>query len=302
VAVAGSLKLKPRSDKWYRGEWDKPFTPPTSLSASGLDAFQECPAYYFFSRKLKLQKREPLWEQGALVYGSLAHATLDEWITADKTPERAQAIFHQLTEEKFPGLDPGHPLRLFLREQIETLAPNLPHMEAALTALFGETQVLGREVMFELDFEASRFTGRIDRVDRLSNGSLLVIDYKTGNVGFSPDHMADGRDHQSILYALAAEKIYEAPVGAFLYYDLKLREVRRGLVRKELVSKEGIKALTRGHAVDMEKWAALHAGALTHLRELVATIHGGAWRPNPGSQCADCDYLAPCRRGQPWQS
>ncbi len=302
ISVTGTRKLTPRPDNWYRGQWDRTFSAPAVLSASGLDAFQECPAYYFFSRKLKLQRKEPLWEQGSLVYGSLAHGTLDEWITGDKTPARAEAIFHQLTEEKFPGLSEGHPLRLFLKDQIESLAPQLPNMEAALSVLFGQTTVLGREVMFELDIDGGRFTGRIDRVDRLANGSLLVIDYKTGNVGFSPDHMADGRDHQSILYALAAEKIYQAPVGAFLYYDLKLREVRRGIVRKELLDKDGIKALTRGHAVEMERWATLHANALTHLSELVAQIHSGDWRPNPGAQCADCEYLAPCRRGQPWQS
>ena len=64
--------------------------------------------------------------------------------------------------------------------------------------------------------------GRIDRIDRREDGSLVVIDFKTGsNRAFlgagKGGAFRGGRQLQSGLYSLAAERLLEARVAAFEY-------------------------------------------------------------------------------------
>jgi ATP-dependent helicase/nuclease subunit B len=64
--------------------------------------------------------------------------------------------------------------------------------------------------------------GRIDRVDRRKDGSLIVIDFKTGSTygyaaGGKGGPFRGGRQLQSGVYALAAEQLFGARVVAFEY-------------------------------------------------------------------------------------
>lgn len=295
------VKLASERDEYYRGQWNESLRPPLSLSASQLSSFGICPAQYFFSRRLKLNPQEKLWETSALVYGSLAHSTLEKWIAGpERTAEKAVALFGEALAQRLPLLPDTHPLRMALGSTFAELAPALNDLETELTALFGPRDLVAVEAPFSWAFRGVTFTGRIDRVDRLGDGSLLVLDYKTGTLDFSPEQITDGRDYQVPLYLFAAEPQFKAPVSAFLYYDLKKRELKRGLVKKEKLREDGIKRLTRGHAVDEKRWSELLTAADAHLSAVLSELQKGEWRPRPSSECDSCRVFSLCRRGKSW--
>ena len=63
-----------------------------------------------------------------------------------------------------------------------------------------------------------RLQGRIDRVDELADGSLIVIDYKTGSTApYKGVAFDGGRRLQHFLYSLAVEQLMSKPVARMEY-------------------------------------------------------------------------------------
>jgi RecB family exonuclease len=69
-------------------------------------------------------------------------------------------------------------------------------------------EILDSEQRFKIDLEGARVRGRLDRLDRLPNGEVAIIDYKTGKAKTQED--ADDSLQLSI-YALAAKALGHAP-------------------------------------------------------------------------------------------
>ena len=69
-----------------------------------------------------------------------------------------------------------------------------------------------------------RFTGTVDRLDKLPTGGLAILDYKTG----SASRFIQGLDHkiQYYLYALAMEQLLGQPVAQATYLLLSPDGVR----------------------------------------------------------------------------
>ena len=75
------------------------------------------------------------------------------------------------------------------------------------------------ERSFYLDIEGIKLRGFIDRVDKLDNGGLSVIDYKTNKELFTADYLAD--DLQLTIYQMAAEQTWQLPVKKLTLYHLR---------------------------------------------------------------------------------
>lgn len=139
------------------------------------------------------------------------------------------------------------------------------------------------------------FRGRIDRVDRCGDGTLLVVDYKTGSPdryrGLRQDPVNRGRQLQLPIYALAARAAFGEGATA-------VRAAYRMVGR------------TRG-----EFEVSLDAATTTRFGEVLEIITGGIqagvfpMRPGaPGSEdfenCRVCDYtgLCPSGRRRQWET
>ncbi|MBX6331324.1 MAG: PD-(D/E)XK nuclease family protein [Gemmatimonadaceae bacterium] len=125
--------------------------------------------------------------------------------------------------------------------------------------------------------------GRADRVDALPDGSLRVIDYKTGKAGkYARSAKAapfdGGRHLQPALYAAAIAGLLDAPVTRFEYRF----PTERG--ENEIVSYAGEELARAREIVD---------GLLEHVR-------AGAFVPtNDAKDCTYCEYRTICRvRGE----
>ena len=181
------------------------------FSATMLEDVTRCPYAFFLKRMLKVRapqpvkRREDRWLNSAEI-GSFCHAVLEEYYKLDQQ-RNWEAIF----EERFPGLRdvaplPRPELEQETREQIKLFLERAVDWTAKerRKVLETEKKFSGQQMTFGQRWTL-RMQGSIDRVDQLQDGTIAVLDYKTGD----PEKMKDEMDRhwQHYLYSLAEEQI-----------------------------------------------------------------------------------------------
>jgi RecB family exonuclease len=111
-------------------------------------------------------------------------------------------------------------------------------------------------------------TGRIDQINRLGDGEVEIVDYKTGR---PRTEKQAGEDLQLGVYALAAREILDLEPARLVFYNL--------------MTNEGV-AGTRD------------AKALAETRDRIAAvadqIRARDFPPRPGYGCSRCEYKPLC--------
>lgn len=271
------------------------------LSATQLETYAECPSKYLFRRLKLADKRAPM-DDFALVLGQSVHLTLEELLSPDRTTALTETDLKQTFESVISKNEKARssflPMRLFLAAAFEKIVPKIIRTEQFLRDNFKPQRTLAVEKDFAIELGGIQCVGKIDRIDLLDLDHLLVIDYKTGTVDFTPDHVAQGVNFQALLYWLGAEQVFGKPPAAILFYDLKKGELRRGLVLEEAVSKETKKELTRGHTVNATKLNILLEAGKEALYRHASSIASGVFAPTPSAEaCRFCEATAFCRNG-----
>ena len=282
-----------------------PCRPDTIQSASGLESFASCPFGYYLKKGLRLEAPEeddpnPDEWLDALSRGNLLHDIYSTFLRAVREEGRrpSESDWNLLWDianrhvEEFRGRIPPlseavfkadmeqmeRDLRLFLKLEVqregEPVAVEVPFG-------FGEPdpeEPLSRSdpVLIQIgDGQQIRVRGRIDRIDRHSDGTYEVIDYKTGSL-YRP-HFRNEFDRGTLLqhavYAEAARKILGpgARVSQSSYYFCT--EKGSG----QWVRKPG------------------HLDAKPVLTAIAEAMAAGAFlRGADGSGCRFCDFQRAC--------
>ena len=179
-----------------------------SLSASDLDLYLTCPLKYKFRRVFGIPE-EPTINQR---FGILVHNVLER--------------FHKESSE---GEEDGVERLMDLfeagwrRSGFGTSDDELQFRDRARNAMRlyweREQESEGEPVWLERKFDfrigPHHVRGRVDRVDRLPDGSHELIDYKTGERKSEADLESD---LQLALYRLAAREAWDIEAGAGSYY------------------------------------------------------------------------------------
>ncbi|HVZ59120.1 MAG TPA: ATP-dependent DNA helicase, partial [Patescibacteria group bacterium] len=154
--------------------------PITYISYSQIQTFDTCPLHY----KLRYLLNVPTPPSPALSYGVSVHSTLKDFFLAFKADPKikGEIILQMLAKNwiKAGYLSKHHETQAF--EQAKNM---LLRVAEDTLQIPPETVAIEVPFNFWLNLPADRqrklkVGGRIDRIDRLSDGRLEIIDYKTG--------------------------------------------------------------------------------------------------------------------------
>ncbi len=193
------------------GPFDGQFLPaavPGPRSASGFERFGRCPLQYAW-RALGIEPAIiPSADADPRSVGLWMHRVLAQ--TAGQVPppsiSQLEALLQEAMREEppaasvLPGLLAGR-LEGLAADLAEVLAANPPRPEDHLHT----------EWSWELSWQSQPLTGRMDRVEQRADGTVLVVDYKSGTVDagkVNPTHI------QLALYARAASEALHVPLDS----------------------------------------------------------------------------------------
>jgi len=193
---------------------------PGQISVTGVDLLAKDPYAFYAGRILRLSVLDPLragpdprW------LGTRVHEFLEQWQRAGATAEALDAELMRLAND--PALDAL--ARAFWLPRIE---PALRWAAERVWAARAEgREPVASEVTGVHELAGIRLTGKADRIDRLADGSLAVVDYKTGAAP-SGSAAFDGLDNQLGLLGLLAgmgkmDGIAAGSIASLEYWSLK---------------------------------------------------------------------------------
>lgn len=208
-------------------------TRPRKLSVTKIEKWMRDPYAIYAEHILGLRALDPLdADPGAADYGSLVHKALETFILRhpDDLPTDPLDKLMAIGREVFAGeLDrPG--VWAFWWPRFESVARWFVKQEAARRPLL-QTPYVERKGMTQIQGAAGPFTltATADRIDLLRDGTLAILDYKTGAPP-SPKEVAAGYAPQLPLEAVIAMRggfdgVPARPVSALTYWRLKGGEV-----------------------------------------------------------------------------
>jgi len=234
----------------------------TRLSASAVDTYERCGLQFKLDRDWRLAARPA----AAMQYGAAIHRILKTYFDSvnqgrAKTDEELIDLFRRdLADSK---IQETYQHELYEQQGIAQLREFLASARTLPAA-----HVLHTEQSFEIRVGATAVVGRIDRIDRRPDGSVSIVDYKTGTARDQED--AD-QSLQLSLYAIAAQQKWEYRVGALIFYNLE----------------ENV-------AVTTSRTEAQLLGARNRVEDAAQGIADGIFEAKPGMHCNFCAYRSLC--------
>jgi ATP-dependent helicase/nuclease subunit B len=159
---------------------------PHSLSITEIERLIRDPYAIYARHVLELQPVDPIGgEPGAADKGNLIHEALARFLMTWTGPfdDSAVQALIGIGEELFKPLDAFPAIRALWWPRFQKIAAGFVAYEAKRSKAVAERYLeIGGGVALTLPGFDFRLRGRADRIDRLTDGGLSVIDYKTGQV------------------------------------------------------------------------------------------------------------------------
>jgi ATP-dependent helicase/nuclease subunit B len=268
------------------------------VSPTQLQTLGACPHRYLLRHVLRVKKPDdpqlspeqwlPPIEKGALmhrVYERALNAVLHDGMVIDGDP--FESIVLEILDEEIEAMrgqlpPPGgavftaecNALRDDARAFIAMVREDGPRF-IELERKFGHTD---DPVPITLPNGSTlNLRGAIDRIDRLEDGRLVVIDYKTGSnlrYGGRSGVFDGGRRLQHVLYAESAKRLFDADVASAEYHFPSRRSENHRARYTPADLRDGL-------------------GLVSDLLDLVA--NGWFVPTNQSDDCRFCDFTAVCR-------
>ncbi|NLZ74319.1 UvrD-helicase domain-containing protein [Candidatus Falkowbacteria bacterium] len=262
---------------------------PDKFSFSQLTAVSTCPLQYKYAFVLKIPAST---DKSNLIFGRVIHSTLynfllptmSEWRKmqgdlfaeldgAKKKKEKQDKLSKLLTEKRLleiyeelwqgDGYKNKAEREAYYKKGIEALKKFWQNYSAN-----PPQEIIFLEKSFSFKIGGEIIKGTIDRVDKLPDGTLEIIDYKTGQTK-SKLELKD--KSQLILYQLFTEEFLGIKVSALTYYYVESGE--------KLTFTATAKDITK-----VQLW----------VKEKISLIKKQNFAPTPSSLCGFCDFNSIC--------
>lgn len=200
---------------------------PRPLSHSSITLYNECPQKY----KFKYVDKIPEKPRHFFSFGQSVHLAL-EYFYGPKEP-KAPSLEDLLKHYREIWVKPGY------RDENQE-AEYFEEGRQILTRFYDKHAKsfhvpFSVEYNFNFEYEGVPLTGKVDRIDKLPDGRLSILDYKTGK------KLAAGRldiDAQLTMYQFACESQLGAEVGELIFYHLPTLKEHRTVRRDKPLVKE----------------------------------------------------------------
>ncbi len=234
----------------------------TRLSASAVDTYERCGLQFKLERDWRLAAKPA----AAMQYGAAIHRVLKTYFDSvrlgrPKTDEELIDLFRQDLAEA--GIQENYQRELYEQQGMGQLLDFL-----ALARSLPAPQVLHTEQSFEIRLGPTVVAGRIDRMDSRPDGSVAIVDYKTGKARDQED--AD-ESLQLSLYAIAAREKWGYTVGSLSFYNLE----------------ENVPVITTRTEAQLQ-------AARQRVEAAAQGIAAGKFDPKLGMHCNFCPYRSLC--------
>jgi len=245
-----------------------------ALSPSRAGDFKQCPLMY----RYRAIDRLPEPPSAAATLGTLVHAVLEDLFAlpaATRTEDTAIAML----VPRWDAMREDRPEYAALHATDAAEAQWLGDARERLRTYFelenpSRIEPEGREMLVETQLEdGPLLRGIIDRVDVAADGSIRIIDYKSGR---SPAPAYGQKERfQMRFYALVLERIRD----------------RRPALARLLFLKDGVHMDLRPTDEDI---AAVEHEVRALWREITAAAERGEFRPKKSKLCGWCSFQALC--------
>jgi DNA helicase II / ATP-dependent DNA helicase PcrA len=175
------------------------------LSASDVETYRVCPLRYKFARVFRIPQEPTLAQR----FGILVHQVLERFHTGGGTSTLAQLLGLLDAGWRRGGFGDSEEERQLREKATHALMRYFERFRSDP----GEPVWFERPFSFRLGPHV--VSGRVDRVDRLPDGSYELIDYKTGRPK-TPSQLKE--DVQLSLYAVGAREAWELEAAQQAYY------------------------------------------------------------------------------------
>jgi DNA helicase-2/ATP-dependent DNA helicase PcrA len=232
------------------------------LSASAIETYETCPLQFKFEREWKLSRQL----HAAMQYGAVMHRVLRTYyesakLNRTKPDDELLQLFRD--DLASTGIQDDYQRELYLKQGLEQLKEFLAGTGAAPAP-----DVLHTEEWFDIQVAGTKLTGRIDRMDRAADGSVVIVDYKTGKARSQED--AD-ESLQLSIYAMAAQQKWGYRVSELVFHNLE----------------GNVPVFSKRTEFQLEQ-------ARERVLAVVRNIADGNFKPKPDFYCNFCAFRGLC--------
>lgn len=207
---------------------------PSTFSFSQIKSYETCPYQYKLAHVLKI----PTKSNASFSFGQTIHRTLEKFysLLQERNAQTQASLFDVTTPQKTDGLAVPtltELLQLYQdnwipdwykdkKQREEYYEKGKEILKVFYSSQEGKWTVpLALEAPFKIKIGNESIQGRIDRIDQLDDGSLHILDYKTG----TPKEKVEGDDKDQLLvYQIVAESLPQwrnvGPIGKLTFYYL----------------------------------------------------------------------------------